>query len=74
MVGEPTNKCLKYAHGGTVNYEIDSEGVLVHSSRPEKGVNAIEGLVALLTREPHAFDVAPDDPDLGPSRHSITVM
>ena len=74
VVGEPTNKLLKYAHGGTVNYEIDSEGVSVHSSRPEKGVNAIEGLVAFATREPHAFDQAPDDPDLGPFRHSITVI
>ena len=74
IVGEPTDKLLQYAHGGTVNYEIDSEGVSVHSSRPEKGVNAIDGLVAFAEREPTAFDQAPDDPDLGVFRHSITVI
>lgn len=43
VVGEPTNKLLKYAHGGTVNYEIDSEGVSVHSSRPEKALTQLKG-------------------------------
>lgn len=74
VVGEPTTKILKYAHAGTVNYEIDSEGVSVHSSRPEKGVNAIDGLTTFAALEHHAFDKAPADPDLGPFRHSITVI
>lgn len=74
VVGEPTTKILKYAHAGTVNYEIDSEGVSVHSSRPEKGVNAIDGLTTFAALEHHTFDKAPADPDLGPFRHSITVI
>lgn len=74
VVGEPTTKILKYAHAGTVNYEIDNESVSVHSSRPEKDVNAIDGLTTFAALEHHAFDKAPADPDLGPFRHSIMVI
>ncbi|WP_281164415.1 ArgE/DapE family deacylase [Liquorilactobacillus sicerae] len=74
VVGEPTSGQVVYAHAGTINYQIQSFGKSVHSSRPEAGINAISGLNAYLTVEKHLFDQAPRDPDLGAFKHSITMI
>jgi acetylornithine deacetylase/succinyl-diaminopimelate desuccinylase len=43
VVGEPTNLEVVVAHKGFDNYGIDIKGLGVHSSRPDKGINAIVG-------------------------------
>ncbi|KRM30809.1 peptidase, ArgE DapE family [Agrilactobacillus composti DSM 18527 = JCM 14202] len=73
-VGEPTSGQVVYAHAGSLNYQIKSFGVAAHSSLPEKGVNAITGLVAYINAEQTLFDDAPNDPLLGTVRHSVTIL
>lgn len=74
IVGEPTDGQIVYAHKGSFNYTVTAKGKQVHSSTPELGINAINGLVAFANREAHLFDDAPVDEVLGSLAHSITVF
>ena len=74
VIGEPTGGNLVYAHNGSLNYHVYSHGLGVHSSMPEKGINAITNLVKYVTAEATAFDDAPVSPELGPLVHSVTVF
>lgn len=74
IVGEPTAGQIVYAHAGTINYEVFSYGKSVHSSRPEEGIDAINGLAEFIAAEKHLFDADPQDPDLGKFKHSITMI
>lgn len=74
VVGEPTGGNIIYAHSGSMNYRITSFGKSCHSSHPEQGINAIEGLLKFVEEEKHLFDDAKDDPYLGKVQHSITVI
>ncbi|MBD2845973.1 M20 family metallopeptidase [Paenibacillus sp. IB182496] len=48
IVGEPTELQLIAAHNGVVRFYLESEGRAAHTSTPQRGVNAIEGLLAVL--------------------------
>lgn len=50
VVGEPTGLNVGTWHKGTTRFEIETIGRTSHSSRPELGTNAIELMVATLTR------------------------
>lgn len=74
LVGEPTGGNIIFAHSGSMNYEVTSEGHAFHSSKPEKGINAIQGLVEFINQEKHLFDDVKQDPYLGDLKHSITII
>lgn len=74
IVGEPTNAQIVYAHKGSFNYTVTAKGKQVHSSTPELGVNAINGLVDFANVEAHLFDDAPADEALGKLAHAITLF
>lgn len=74
VIGEATDGQVIYAHSGSFNYRIKSSGKAAHSSTPERGVNAIQGLVNYINLEKDLFDDAPEDPYLGKVQHSITVI
>ncbi|MBD5384325.1 MAG: ArgE/DapE family deacylase [Ruminococcaceae bacterium] len=74
LVGEPTGGNIIFAHSGSMNYEVTSEGRAFHSSKPEKGINAIQGLVDFINQEKHLFDDVKQDPYLGDLKHSITII
>ncbi|MDA0990536.1 MAG: M20 family metallopeptidase [Verrucomicrobia bacterium] len=48
IVGEPTDLCICHAHKGTLRWHIETHGVAVHSSAPERGVNAIHHMGLLV--------------------------
>ncbi|MBM3860849.1 MAG: M20 family metallopeptidase [Verrucomicrobia bacterium] len=50
LVGEPTGLQIVYAHKGAVRVTIRTSGIAAHSSTPERGVNAIYTMRALLER------------------------
>ncbi len=50
IIGEPSNMKACSAHMGQVGYRVRSLGKAVHSSRPEDGVNAIEGMMHVVDR------------------------
>ncbi|QNQ82250.1 ArgE/DapE family deacylase [Lactobacillus sp. PV037] len=74
LVGEPTGGNIIFAHSGSLNYEIKSKGKSFHSSKPEKGINAINGLVEFIKKEQTLFDAVPQDPYLGAVKHSVTLI
>jgi acetylornithine deacetylase len=48
IIGEPSAMTVCSAHKGQVGYRVRSLGKAVHSSRPEDGVNAIEGIMHIV--------------------------
>ncbi len=57
-----------------MNYRVTSYGKSCHSSHPQNGINAIEGLLKFIEEEKHLFDNSKDDQYLGKVQHSITVI
>ncbi len=66
IIGEPSDMELCSAHKGQVGYLVRSLGKAVHSSRPEDGINAINGMMhivdalgalqqKLMSRQAHAL-------------------
>ena len=49
IIGEPTSMAPVYAHKGIFVLKIQTEGKAAHSSNPALGVNALEGMHAILT-------------------------
>lgn len=74
VVGEPTGGNVIFAHSGSMNYRVTSYGKSCHSSHPQNGINAIEGLLKFIEEEKHLFDNSKDDQYLGKVQHSITVI
>ncbi len=74
LVGEPTGGNVVYAHSGSYNYRITSTGQSIHSSEPERGVNALEGLVDYCLVERALFDDVKPDPYLGNIKHTVTIF
>lgn len=48
VIGEPTDMAVCSAHKGQVGYRLRVLGKAVHSSRPEDGINAIEGAARVI--------------------------
>lgn len=76
LVGEPTGAVIKPAQRGIIDYTVTAKGKAAHSSQPELGANAIDGLVAF--HQAVGAAVAPllahSDPLLGHPTHSITLI
>ena len=49
IVSEPTEEVVAVAHKGFVSFEIRTEGVAAHGSRPDLGVDAIAAMGPVLT-------------------------
>lgn len=49
IVAEPTEEVVAVAHKGFVAFEIETEGVAAHGSRPDLGVDAIAAMGSVLT-------------------------
>lgn len=50
IIGEPSDMKICSAHKGQVGYLVRCFGKAVHSSRPEEGINAIEGMMHIVER------------------------
>ncbi len=48
LIGEPTDFQILHQHPGHVAVKIEVEGLAAHSSRPQLGVNAIEGAMRVI--------------------------
>lgn len=56
IVGEPTNNDIMNGSKGLLEFKIEFEGKSVHSSNPEKGVNAIEKCIKFLDELKRFYD------------------
>ena len=74
VITEPTEGNITYAHAGALNYRVKSFGKTVHSSTPEKGINAIYNLTKFVVAEQSLFDSVPVDDSLGKIAHSLTII
>lgn len=74
VVGEPTGGNVVFAHSGSITYRITSIGKSVHSSHPDQGINAIDGLLHFIEQERALFTDVADDQYLGKVQHSITII
>jgi len=74
IIGEPTSGDVVYAHNGSLNYTVTSEGTPVHSSIPEQGVNALTNLVKFVNAEADLFTDVKPSKEVGPLVHSITIF
>jgi succinyl-diaminopimelate desuccinylase len=73
IIAEPTDLQALVMEKGILWYEIKAFGKQAHASRPDLGVNAIEGLTKLF---PELYTVIPDVevPDLGKTTLNIAVI
>ncbi|KRK97453.1 succinyl-diaminopimelate desuccinylase [Secundilactobacillus odoratitofui DSM 19909 = JCM 15043] len=74
IIGEPTSGDVVYAHNGSLNYTVSSEGKPIHSSMPENGVNALTNMVKFINAEADLFNDVKPSKEVGPLVHSITVF
>ncbi|MGL6097438.1 MAG: M20/M25/M40 family metallo-hydrolase, partial [Fimbriiglobus sp.] len=77
VVAEPTGLDIMTAHKGVAAWQLETAGVACHSSRPDRGVNAIYRMARLLWGvEVYAGELAkrPHDPALGPPTISAGVI
>lgn len=78
IIGEPTSLRICPAHKGQLCVFFRTEGVATHSSRPERGINAVEHMGAViahlsgLNRE--LQDRGPTHPLCGTGRFSMNVI
>jgi acetylornithine deacetylase/succinyl-diaminopimelate desuccinylase-like protein len=74
VVAEPTGLDVVHAHKGVVRWHLRTAGRSCHSSRPERGVNAIYHMAALLPLVERFADelrAARSHPLLGPATLSV---
>ncbi|MCF7935279.1 MAG: YgeY family selenium metabolism-linked hydrolase [Synergistales bacterium] len=64
VIGEPSGLSLKIGQRGRAEVVLETAGVNAHSSSPEKGINAVRTMAALLVEMEHGYD-APEHPLLG---------
>jgi acetylornithine deacetylase len=77
VVAEPTNLDIVKAHKGVARWQIETTGVACHSSRPDRGVNAIYRMARILRRiEEYATKLQASRPDqlLGPPTLSVGMV
>ncbi len=48
LILEPTELAIVHAHKGALWFEIEARGLAAHGSNPERGVNAIRGMMKIL--------------------------
>lgn len=64
LIGEPSGYNIAYAHKGSVDIRITSQGQAAHSSMPEQGYNALDPLIEVLYQAKHAFQDSDRHSDL----------
>ena len=77
VVAEPTGLDIVRAHKGVVRWQIETAGVACHSSRPDRGVNAVYRMARVLRGiEEYAakLQASRADPLLGPPTLSVGVV
>ena len=62
LIGEPTNFEILRMHPGHVAIELEVDGVAAHSSRPDLGVNAIEGAAKVIQAVQAVADELANEP------------
>ncbi|MEG2439192.1 MAG: M20 family metallopeptidase [Lachnospiraceae bacterium] len=72
FIAEPSNEMIGIAEKGALWLNIKSTGVLAHSSRPHKGINAIEKSIEFKKRLEYYIDTNTQDKYLGQTTISIT--
>lgn len=55
LIGEPSGYRVFYAHKGSMDIRLTSQGKAAHSSMPEMGVNAIDPLLVILNQANQVF-------------------
>ena len=76
VTGEPTQMDILAANGGFVRWQISTSGRACHSSRPERGHNAIYDMARVITaiQENYVAQVIAEDPIVGKASAAITVV
>jgi acetylornithine deacetylase len=76
VVGEPTQMNVLAATGGFVRWKITTRGRACHSSRPERGHNAIYDIARVITTIERAYidNISATDPLVGRASAAITVI
>lgn len=77
VVAEPTGLDIVIAHKGVARWQLDTAGVAGHSSRPDRGVNAVYRMARVVRRiEEYAarLETSRYDPLLGPPTLSVGVI
>ncbi|WP_438834921.1 ArgE/DapE family deacylase [Streptococcus pluranimalium] len=77
IIGEPCNLAVMYAHKGSLNYKLISEGIAAHSSTPELGSNAIEHLntaISMISKRIEEKATACPNAVLGTTFHNVTII
>jgi acetylornithine deacetylase ArgE len=77
VVAEPTELEIVSSHKGAVRWDVEVTGRSCHSSRPDRGVNAIYHMAALLTvveRYAAELSAARVHPTLGPATLSVGLI
>lgn len=68
--GEPTNGQIRMAHKGRTWLKLTTQGITAHASTPEKGIDAVAALAAIITKARDAIAALPTHTKLG--RSTIT--
>ncbi|GGD73470.1 M20 family metallopeptidase [Paenibacillus nasutitermitis] len=77
IVGEPTGLNPIIAHKGVVRFHVDVHGIAGHSSEPDKGLNAIESMVTVISYLKNEMEPAYAKrvhPLVGPPTHCISLI
>lgn len=76
VAGEPTSMNVLAANGGFVRWKISTLGKACHSSRPERGHNAIYDMARLVTalETDYVNTIDATDPMVGKASAAITVI
>lgn len=77
IIGEPTGYVLGYAHKGSINYTVVSNGKEAHSSMPQEGYNAIRRLNDCIMVFNQKMDKVSNDyinEELGKTIHNVTII
>lgn len=75
IIGEPSAHDIIYAHRGSMDIRLTSQGEAAHSSMPEKGFNALHPLLEVLTQAKHHFDaVTITNNSLGKPTYNATIL
>lgn len=76
VVGEPTRMKVLAATGGFIRWKMTTHGQACHSSRPERGHNAIYDMARLISiiEQQYIDQIAGEDPLMGRASAAITVI
>lgn len=77
IVAEPTQLNIVSSHKGVVRWQIETQGVACHSSRPDQGINAVYRMGRVLTGiDTYARNLMASrtDPLLGPPTLSVGMI